>query len=68
MSINDTGIQKAVESDKINKSCDRCNRCLDFDEDCKLVPDKVHCFLYGTWGDDNKPLPQGYCPFIHTEN
>jgi len=48
--------------------CKGCSgRCSDFDEDCNKVEDKLHCFLHGTWSNGQKQ-PQGYCPFIHSEN
>lgn len=33
--------------------------CSDFDEDCRDVPDKVHCWLYDP--------AKGRCPFLSAE-
>jgi len=65
--MNKDNIQEQPEVIEQPIKCGSCKRCSDFDEDCELVPDKVHCFLHGTWANAQK-LPQGYCPYIHTEN
>lgn len=63
----DKTILEAIKTEA-KKPCSGCNRCPDFDEDCKEVVDHLACFIGINKEGVDIGIAKGYCPFIHAEN
>lgn len=46
------------------KSCDTCNRCPDYDEECVKVEDHFTCYIGINGEGINIGIADGFCPFL----